>query len=235
MITTFVLGIASLVCLGLDHFFRITDHRVLSLVFKGIASVFFVVLAFYSFFKCKDKDDKFKKLSRYVVMALCFSFAADVMLGLNEVEIMGEGAFIVGFLLFVAAHIMYLFAFSAYKKPDRVFYIKAAVLTVILICYAGLTPWFNFNGLFPLICIYSVIVSCVVFRSLDFTERDSLNAKIMAGGMILFVLSDMLLLFWIFPRDGVPKSVSSVIFIISNSCYYLGQLAAAHSISKSYS
>ena len=112
MITTFVLGIASLVCLGLDHFFRITDHRVLSLVFKGIASVFFVVLAFYSFFKCKDKDDKFKKLSRYVVMALCFSFAADVMLGLNEVEIMGEGAFIVGFLLFVAAHIMYLFAFS---------------------------------------------------------------------------------------------------------------------------
>ena len=49
------------------------------------------------------------------------------------------------------------------------------------------------------------------------------------------MLSDMLLLFWIFPREGVSKSVSSVIFIISNSCYYIAQLAAAHSISKSYS
>lgn len=235
MITTLVLGIASLVCLGLDHFFRITDHRVLSLVFKGIASIFFVVLAIYSYFKCRDKDEKFKKLSHYVIAALCFSFAADVMLGLKEVELAGEIAFIIGFLFFVAAHIMYLFAFSVYGKPQKDFYIKAAVLTVILICYAGLTPWFDFGPLFALICVYSVIVSCVVFRSLCFTDKNSLNAKIMAAGMILFVLSDMLLLFWIFPREGVSKSVSSVIFIISNSCYYIAQLAAAHSISKSYS
>jgi len=207
----------------------------LSLVFKGCASVCFVALAFYSYFKCGNKDEKFKKLSNYVVTALCLSFAADVMLGLKEVELAGDAAFIVGFLLFVAAHITYLLAFSVYGKPDKIFYIMAAILTAVLICYAGLTSWFDFGPLFPLICVYSIIVSCVVFRSLSFKERNSFNAKLMAVGMILFVLSDMLLLFWIFPRDGVSKSVSSVIFIISNSCYYIGQLAAAHSISKTYS
>ncbi|MCR5614127.1 lysoplasmalogenase family protein [Treponema sp.] len=234
MIRPIILSIASLVCLGFDHYFRITGFSVQSLVFKGCASLFFVGLVFYSFINCKDRDAQFTKLSKFVILALCFSFAADVMLGLNEVHLMGDIAFIIGFLLFVAAHIMYLVAFSVYGKPKASFFVAVVIMSGALLCFARLTPWFDFEGLFPLICVYAVILSCVVIRSLSFTERSSLHAKLMAAGMILFGISDMLLLFWIFPKTSFPTTASSLIFIISNTCYYVGQLLAAYSISKKY-
>ena len=234
MIRPIILSVASLVCLGFDHYFRITGYPVQSLVFKGCASLFFVGLVLYSFINCKERDAQFTKLSRFVVLALCFSFAADVMLGLNEVHLAGDIAFIIGFLLFVTAHVMYLTAFSVYGKPKLSFYIAVPVLSAALICFAAFAPMFDFEGLFPLICVYAVILSCVVVRSLSFTDRSSLHAKLMAAGMVLFGISDLLLLFWIFPDVKFPTGASSVIFIISNTCYYVGQLLAAYSISKQY-
>ena len=71
-------------------------------------------------------------------------------------------------------------------------------------------------------------------KSADSFKWNSIQAKLMPVGIILFGISDILLQFNVFPQADLSKHAVSVMFIISNTFYYTGQLVVAFAISKNY-
>ena len=222
--------ISSFLCfvfLVLDHYFRIISGSTLglSLVFKILASSCFLCLGLYSFFRCKDKSDEFKKVSLLILFGLINSLLADLFLELN---------FYAGFLLFVSAHILYFCAFSVYSKFSLKKWIFIAVFTSVFSVCDWFAPWFEFGILFPFVIIYTCVWTFVMAKAADSFKWNSIQAKLMPVGIILFGMSDILLQFNVFPAESLSKEAASVMFIISNSFYYGAQLVIAWAISQDY-
>ena len=71
-------------------------------------------------------------------------------------------------------------------------------------------------------------------KAADSFKWNSIQAKLMPVGIILFGMSDILLQFNVFPAESLSKEAASVMFIISNSFYYGAQLVIAWAISQDY-
>ena len=80
---------------------------------------------------------------------------------------------------------------------------------------------FDFQGLFPVLIIYPAIISFMVIKALSLwrcRRGDISGIKLVMAGSILFLISDIVLLFWLF-GIGVAKEVQSVNWIL----YYMAQ------------
>ncbi|MBP3581348.1 MAG: lysoplasmalogenase [Clostridia bacterium] len=198
-----------------DVVYIINSH----IVAKSITSLLFVALgAVNLFFAIKEKTP-IKKFCIIMVVGLFFAMLGDIVL---EIE------FIVGALLFATGHLFYFAAYCTLQKfsiknliPSVCIFIPATLLIV-------LAPIFDFGGLLmEFVCIfYALIISVMVGKSIsNYIKEKSLFNLIIMIGSILFMFSDIMLLFNVF------ASVPRIFGILCLSTYYPAEILLALSIS----
>lgn len=191
-------------------------------ILKAAASLFFVLTGICGYIKNKDHQ----RFPKTMLAAFICSMAGDVLLALDKS--MGI-LFVLGVVSFAAAHVLFSFAFSkvsAVAKAD----ITAAVAVFIVLLFVLCIGDFDFQGLFPVLAGYAAVISFMVVKALSLwrcrKEGKEAAVLVMAGG-VLFLLSDVVLLFWLF-ANGMPKEVQSVNWVL----YYLAQGCLAAAVSK---
>ena len=203
---------------GLIYAFQ-NDYSTLTIVLKTIASLFFVLAGLCGFVRNK----KNRRFIRLMLIALICSMAGDVFLALEK----NQGIlFVLGVASFAAAHVLYSVSFCIACRVRK----KDIIASVIL--FAGcavllVVGTFDFQGLLPVLLGYAAVISFMTAKALSLYNcrkgQERAVWLLMAGG-VLFLISDMVLLFWLF-GIGVPKEVQSVNWVL----YYLAQgcMAAA--------
>ena len=159
---------------------------------KGVTSAGFVVIGIVNliYFLLATKEDK--KFPVIMLVALVLCLVADVIL---EIE------FITGALLFAMGHVAYFLAYSSLIKFKWTDLISSVVIFVPVTLFMTLAPIFNYGSVaMELVCIfYALIISCMVGKAISNTIRDlSIVNLIILVGSILFMFSDIMLLFGVF-------------------------------------
>ena len=194
------------------------EKYVAAVVLKGLASLCFVVVG------AMAGDGS--HLAKLVLTGLILGCVADVLLNLRWVfKEKGKLIFLVGILVFLCGHIVYLAAIMPMAKS----WILCVGIGIILT--AGLMKWiftkitaekaFKIFGIFYIGAI--VLMNCVAISNL--ITAPSTFTAIFALGAALFLISDIVLILNTFG----PESIFSL-RITNLSLYYLGQLLIALSL-----
>lgn len=197
--------------IGLNAAF-LGDYAVWAIVMKAVTSLFFVLAGI-----CGYRKDKGKSIfSRLMLIAFLCCMAGDVLLALDSSGIL----FVIGVVGFAGAHILFSIAFSRVSPVKKADIIAMAVLfagSTLLLCLGN----FDFQGLLPVLILYAAIISFMVIKALSLwrcREGRAVGIKLIMAGGVFFILSDFLLLFWLFAVD-MPRSVQCVNWVL----YYLAQ------------
>lgn len=161
--------------------------------FKTIASLTFVLCSLTNLllmFKFRTLNKKM--FSIFLFLGQIFACLGDILL---------IDYFVIGAGLFAVGHIFYFIAYCFLKpfKLSDLIPIGACIaisLTVIL------TANLNFNGMFPLIIVYALIISCMLGKSFTLIKFDQHIGFIIYIGSLMFFLSDMFLMFNMFGSIG---------------------------------
>lgn len=195
-----------------------------AILLKALASLFFVLTGVCGYKKDQDSEGR-RLFSKPVLIALLCSMAGDVLLALDQTQGI---LFVLGVAGFAGAHVMFSLAFCrvcAIKKADLAGTFVLFVLVILLLTLGN----FDFHGLLPVLTGYGAIISFMTVKALSFWRcrygQKKVSALIMPGG-VLFLLSDLLLLFWMF-GIGMPEQVQWVNWIL----YYAAQGCLAASLS----
>ncbi len=213
-------GLSLVSCFGLIAMF-FGGFSVAAIVMKAAASVFFLLAAARGYFLHREI-----RYAKSMLAAFFFSAVGDVLLALDE----GEGIlFIIGVASFAAAHVMFLIVFcniSPIKKID------IGVTAVVFVGFLALLLFgnFNYHGLLPVLIGYTVIVSFMMIKALSLWRsrdgREKTTYLIMTGG-VLFLLSDLLLLFCLF-GENTPPIVQAANWLL----YYVAQVCLSASFNQ---
>lgn len=197
------------------------DLAVGTILLKTLASLFFVLTGVYGYRRGKGR----RLFSKPVLIALLCSMAGDVLLALDRTQGI---FFVLGVVGFAGAHVMFSLAFCrvcAVRKTELVWTFVVFVQLVLLLALGN----FDFHGLLPVLIGYAAVISFMTVKALSFWNcrqgQKKVAALIMCGG-VLFLFSDIVLLFWLF-GIGMPKEVQSVNWIL----YYVAQGCLAASLS----
>lgn len=180
---------------------------------KCLSSLFFVLAGVCGYIKSRQE----RKFSAMMLVALVCSMVGDVLLALDKEEGI---LFILGVASFAFAHILFAVSFSrisSVTKGDVLGTLLIFAVEVFILCYGN----FEFQGLFPVIVIYAAIISFMVSKALSLWKcRQGMERSVylIMMGSELFLLSDNLLLFWLF-GIGIPKELQSANWLL----YYLAQ------------
>ena len=184
---------------------------------KSITSIGFVLMALINFvFVLKTRKENIG-FACIMLSGLTFAMQGDILL---EIE------FIVGAILFAVGHIFYFVAYSKLIKfilKDLVYALAIFVPAASLILFV---PIFDYGtSVLKVLCvIYALIISIMVGKSISnfIKSKTSLNLILMLGS-ILFVFSDLMLLFAEFAH--LP-----IVGILCLATYYPAEIMLAYSI-----
>lgn len=189
---------------------------------KSLASFFFVLAGLCGYIRRTQN----KRTSRPMMTALFCSMLGDIFLALDKEEGI---LFILGVTSFVLAHILFSISFCRTSPVEKIDYVGMFFIFLVemfILCRGE----FDFQGLFPVLVGYAAVISFMVAKALSLWRyrwgRKEVVYMIMAGS-ILFLLSDILLLFWLF-GIGTPKEIQSVNWIL----YYLAQACLSASLNQ---
>lgn len=206
---------------GLIYVFQ-NDYSIWPIALKTSASLFFVLTGLCGCIKNKGN----RRFARLVLIALICSMAGDVCLAIEKNQGM---IFVLGVACFAIAHVFYSVSFCSVCRVCKKDIIAVVILFaggVVLLCVGN----FDFQGLLPVLLGYAAVVSFMMIKALSlYRSREGRQRAvwlIMVGG-VLFYLSDMVLLFWLF-GIGVPKEVQSINWVL----YYLAQGCIAASLNQ---
>ncbi len=210
-----------ILCLVLACLFIMEENKekyVAAVVLKGLASLCFVIVG------AMAGDGS--HLAKLVLAGLILGCIADILLNLRWVfKEKGKLIFLVGILVFLSGHIVYLAAILRMAQSWVICFVIGIILT------AGLMKWiftkitaekaFKIFGVFYIGAI--VLMNCVAISNL--ITAPSAFTAIFAAGAVLFLISDIVLILNTFG----PESKFSL-RITNLSLYYLGQLLIALSL-----
>lgn len=131
-------------------------------------------------------------LSKWILLALFFSLAGDVLLMFQEKI---PDFFLFGLSAFLLAHVFYIVFFHSIRVKEGI-KAKPFLLLPVTIYYAGLMFWLSpFLGEMAMpVRIYGLIISFMLMLALHiYYIRNKKAAPLMVGGALLFVLSDSVL------------------------------------------
>ena len=189
-----------------------------AVVLKGCASLCFVLLGLL----CSPGT----QTAKLIVAGLILGFVADILLNLRwVVKEKGKLIFLVGILVFLSGHIVYLAAVLPMAKSWIVCFLIGAVLTALLMkwIFTKITAEkaFKIFGIFYLGAI--MILNCVATSNL--ITATSAFTGLFAAGALLFLVSDIVLILNTF---GSETKFS--LRITNIGLYYLGQILIALSL-----
>lgn len=193
-------------------------------ILKTTASLCFVLVAVCGYIQSENNC----KFSKTMLAAFLCSMAGDVLLAFD----VNQGIlFVMGVLSFASAHVLFSVAFcsmSSVTGKDIMGTIAVFICLLLLLLLGD----FDFQGLLPVLIGYSAIISFMMVKAFSIKNCQQMGKKasvlLMSGG-VLFLLSDIILLFWLF-GIGTPKEVQSVNWFF----YYLAQGCLAASLSKTW-
>lgn len=212
------------ICLILVAVFVIEEKNqkyVLADILKGLASCVFVILGILSS-KC-GLDPTF---AQKIIIGLILGCIADILLNLRYVfKTKGQLVFLVGILVFLAGHILYLLALTSRVSS---YYIGLGIgigLTVITMSYilkiVTAKPAFKIFGVFYVASV--MLMTCVAWQNV--ITNYSSGALLFATGAIFFLISDIVLIL-----NTFTSKTRFSLRITNISLYYIGQLMIALSL-----
>ena len=213
--------ITSILCLCLAALFMWTEkkeHYMGAVILKGLASLCFVLVGVMA--------GNGGQLAKLIVTGLLLGCVADVLLNLRWVfPKKGQLIFLVGILVFLGGHVVYLAAVLPMADNWAVCVVVGVGLTALLrqwICSKMTAKKaFKIFGVFYLGAI--MLLNCVAVSNL--MTAPSAFTGLFAAGALLFLISDIVLILNTFG----PKSKFSL-RVTNLSLYYIGQLLIAWSM-----
>lgn len=213
--------ITSILCLCLAALFMWTEkkeHYMGAVIMKGLASLCFVLVGVMA--------GNGGQLAKLIVTGLLLGCVADVLLNLRWVfPKKGQLIFLVGILVFLGGHVVYLAAVLPMADNWAVCVVVGVVLTALLMkwIFSKITAKkaFKIFGVFYLGAI--MLLNCVAVSNL--MTAPSAFTGLFAAGALLFLISDIVLILNTFGQ----KSKFSL-RVTNLSLYYIGQLLIAWSM-----
>ncbi|MBR4550545.1 MAG: lysoplasmalogenase [Oscillospiraceae bacterium] len=189
-----------------------------AVVLKGLASLCFVALGLL----CSDGT----QLARLVVFGLVLGCIADVLLNLRWVfPKTGQLIFLVGILVFLSGHILYLAAILPLSAHWAACFAIGAILTALLMVwiFKRITAKraFKIFGVFYIGAI--MLLNCTAVGNL--LAAPSAFTGLFATGALLFLVSDIVLILNTFGAESRQS-----LRITNIGLYYVGQLLIALSL-----
>jgi len=210
-----------LLCAVLAGVFLRTESQekyVAAVVLKGLASLCFVILGMML--------SPGTHLAQMIVIGLILGCIADVMLNLRYVfKEKGKLVFLIGILIFLSGHIMYLAAMLPLSGNWLMCFVVGAILTALLMVwiFKQITAEKAFK-IFGVVYIGAIVIlNCVAIGNL-IADPSGFN-RMFAAGAVLFLVSDIVLILNTFGKE-FKQSLRNV----NISLYYAGQLLIALSL-----
>ena len=208
-------------CLALAWLFLRQESRekyVPAVLLKGLASCCFVLLGLLA--------SPGTPLARLIVLGLVLGCAADVLLNLRWVfEKKGKLIFLVGILVFLGGHILYLAAVLPLCGNRLAIFLVGAALTALLMSriFKRITAEKAFK-IFGVVYIGAIVLlNCVAVANL--LAAPSAFTGLFAAGAVFFLVSDVVLILNTFGSETKQSlRVTNVML------YYVGQLLIALSL-----
>ena len=215
----------SILCLAIMSIFIYFEHKekyVLAVVLKGLASLVFVILGYW----CSRVTGNLQ-FCKMVRIGLILGLIADILLNLRFVfKTKGKIVFLVGILVFLSGHILYLCALIPTVSNPILPLIIGVILTAIIIIWIfkqiEAQKAFKIFGVFYIGAI--VIMNCFAFANL-IQDVTNLRYIIFAIGAVSFLISDIVLIL-----NTFGKTTKFSLRITNLSLYYVGQLLIAISM-----
>ena len=216
-----MLYVLIILCAVLAGFFLYRESRkqyVSAVILKGLASLCFVMIGIlYS---------PGTHMAKLIVCGLIIGCIADVLLNLRIVfKKKGQLIFLVGILVFLSGHILYLAAVLPLSSHKLLCVILGIVLTALLMVWIfkqiTAKPAFKIFGVVYLGAI--MLLNCVAIGNL--ISAPSAFTALFAVGAILFLVSDIVLILNTFGPEFKQSLRNTNI-----SLYYAGQLLIAISL-----
>ena len=181
-------------------------------VWKGLASLCFVLIGVM--------NSPGGKAAQLLVCGLILGFVADILLNLRFIfKKRGQLAFLIGILVFLAGHIVYLIAILEMSVNWKISIAIGVVLTVLLILwlFKNITakPLFMIFGIVYIGAI--MLMNAVAMGNL--VAFPSAFTIIFALGAVLFLISDIVLII-----NTFGKKFRESFRILNIVLYYAGQI-----------
>ena len=208
-------------CAVLAGIFLYTESRkqyVPAVILKGLASLCFVVTGIL----CSNGS----QLAKMIVLGLAIGCAADVLLNLRFVfKEKGQTVFLVGILVFMTGHIIYLAAVLPLSANWLLCVVIGIVLTAALMVwiFKQITAKKAFK-IFGVVYIGAIMLLNVVAIG-NLITAPSVFTGLSAGGAVLFLISDVVLILNTF-GEKTRQSLRNT----NIALYYAGQLLIALSL-----
>jgi len=216
-----MLFVLLILCAVLARFFLVAESReeyVKAVILKGLASLCFVAIGLM----CSPGNH----VAGMIVAGLIIGSIADVLLNLRMVfEEKGQLIFLVGILVFLTGHIMYLAAVLPLCPYKLACIIIGLVLTALLMVWIfrriTAKPAFKIFGVVYIGAI--MMLNCVAIGNM-IASQSPFNI-VFAIGAVLFLVSDIVLILNTFGSEFRQSLRNTNI-----SLYYAGQLLIAFSL-----
>ena len=208
-------------CLALAGLFLLRESRkeyVPAVVLKGLASLCFVLLGLL----CSPGTHT----AKLIVAGLVLGCVADVLLNLRFVfEKKGQPIFLVGILVFLSGHVLYLAAVLPLCPKPLLCCLIGAVLTAALMwwIFQKITAKKAFK-IFGVVYIGAImLLNCVAVGNL--LAAPSVFTALFAAGAVFFLVSDVVLILNTFGAESRQS-----LRVTNIGLYYVGQLLIALSL-----
>lgn len=185
---------------------------------KFLLSALFVLMGALNMIYALKTGINDKRFSVFMLSGLLFAFGGDIAI---------EYDFICGAALFAVGHILFFSAYcfnSPFRLKNLVWALIPFFPVALLILFA---PFFDFGGeLMKWVCIaYAIIISCMFSKALSnfISKKNAMNLIILIGS-ILFIISDIVLLFNVF------SEISKSFRFMCIATYYPAQCLLAYSV-----
>lgn len=212
-----------LICFVLLALFIKFEHDkkyVIAVILKGLASLAFVIFGFLSSKYCYNYE-----FLKWVKIGLLLGMIADVLLNLRFCFVKGKVFFLIGILVFLAGHIMYIMALlpgcSDFLYPIVFCVIATALLLKIIFSMISASLVFKIFGVFYIATI--AFMNCLAINNL--IALPSTGNAIFALGALSFLVSDIVLIL-----NTFGKKTKFELRITNLTMYYFAQLLIAFSL-----
>lgn len=211
-----------LVIMGVFIYYEHKEKYVAAVILKGLASLCFV--AFGILCSIQALNMEFSKMVKY---GLILGLIADVLLNLRFVfKAKGKIVFLVGILVFLAGHVMYLCALVPGYNYALITVGLGVVASILILKWIfsqiEAEKAFKIFGVFYI----GVIVVMNAFAIRNFILDSQMSNLIFLFGAISFLFSDIVLILNTFGKESKFS-----LRVINLTLYYVGQLLIAYSLS----
>ena len=195
-------------------------------VLKALCGIMFVLIPVLV-----SKDNKKIRSTKYfktMMVGLILACVGDVFLDIDNSNF--SILFVLGMLFFALTHVMFSVSFLKHIKFNKITFISLLCVlcpTLLLLNFFNLI---NAGDLTLVINIYALIISVMVSFAITLFTKKELNKYFKNAtllGVILFALSDLILVFALFGNNPTKG-----LLLTNNLIYYIAQLIIGISFYK---